>query len=402
MTDTVQGASPFDQPRAITAAILLSCLGVLAIMLMPILNAAFVGTGLAEGSAAGITAAEALGTALACLAAAFWIQRVDWRLAAAVAVIVIIAGNALTATTTGFAGLLVLRFLIGFLGGGTAFAVAMSMLGSTTQKDRNFALAIAAQVLVGVLAFQLNLPRAIWGVPGVVLPVAVFAAVVVLAIPWVPRHIKPDATAGQAGPAQANPIPGLALVALGVMLVWCTGLGAIWAFVQLIGEAGGIEAVRVGQILGVTTLIGTLGALAAAWLAGRAGRIAPVTIALVVQILMISLLQGELGWLRFLATAATFQIFWNLTGPYIMGTIALADTSGRASVLIPAAQIGGFFLGPVIVGGLLTGQGLAPANAVAITCCLLALIFFIPTALRLGRQTAAAPPRAEPGPRSAS
>jgi hypothetical protein len=74
-----------------------------------------------------------------------------------------------------------------------------------------------------------------------------------------------------------------------------------------------------------------------------------------------------------------------------MGTIAMSDTTGRVSLLIPTAQIGGFFLGPVIAGRFLTpGEGYGPANTVAVVCCLLALAIFIPTALRLGRKTAAA------------
>jgi predicted MFS family arabinose efflux permease len=373
-----------DRPQAIAGAILLSCLGVLAVMLMPVLIGALVAAGIAPEQAGYIGAAEALGTALGCVLAAFWIQRIDWRLAAGFAIAVVVVGNLLTAVLVEFSALLALRFLIGLLGEGTAFAVAMSVLGSTTQKDRNFAFAIAAQVLVGVLAFQLNIPREIWGVPGVVIPVAIFAGLILITVPWVPRLQAGEA--GHGSTAGGGAIPGLALAALLTMLIWCTGLGAIWAFIQLIGESGGIEPVQVGQALGLSTLIGTSGALAASALAGRVGRLLPVTIALLVQVAMLTLLRGEMIWLQFLLTAATFQIFWNMIGPYMMGTIALSDSSGRAAVLIPAAQIGGFFVGPVIAGQFLTqGAGYWPANVVAIACCLIALLLFIPVARAVGR-----------------
>ena len=175
------------------------------------------------------------------------------------------------------------------------------------------------------------------------------------------------------------------------MLIWCTGLGAIWAFVKLIGGSAGIDPAQVGVALGISTGVATMGALAASWLADRIGRIIPVTVALLVQVAMIALLQGQMSFLQFAVTAAVFQTFWNLTGPYLMGTIALSDNTGKVSLLIPTAQIGGFFLGPVIAGQFLTGQGFGPANTVAIVCCLAALALFIPTALRLNKRLASQP-----------
>jgi MFS family permease len=125
----------------------------------------------------------------------------------------------------------------------------------------------------------------------------------------------------------------------------------------------------------------------ASWLGDRIGRVIPVTVALLVQVVAVAImLQGEMSLLQFTLTAAVFQSFWNLNGPYIMGTIALSDVTGRVSLLMPTAQIGGFFLGPVIAAPFLTeGGGYGPAGMVAIVCFLLALAVFIPTALRLRR-----------------
>ena len=75
------------------------------------------------------------------------------------------------------------------------------------------------------------------------------------------------------------------MAALAVMLIWCTGLGAVWAFVKLIGvavtcagcgdEQKATAAVAVGQALGLSTAIAVVGALTAAALADRFGRILP-------------------------------------------------------------------------------------------------------------------------------
>ena len=52
-------------------------------------------------------------------------------------------------------------------------------------------------------------------------------------------------------------------------------------------------------------------------------------------------------------------------------------------MLIPTAQIGGFFLGPVIVSWFLTECSFRAVNYVGAACILLALVLFIPAASRL-------------------
>lgn len=376
-----------DKPTSVVAAIGLGCVGVFAIMGQPILAEVLVTQlGIDPGAAGGITAVEALGTALGPVTALFWMQRVAWRTAAVAALLVVIVGNVLTSFQSDPGVLTTLRFVVGLLGEGPAFALAMAVISTMAQKDRNFAFLIASQVALGVLFFLLlPLPREA-GVGGVMLPLAALAFIALLTVRWIPLPAGPGeghAHAGGGGAGSAAP----ALIALGVMLIWCTGLGAIWAFVKLIGKAGGLEEIPVGQALGLSTAIATLGALAASWLSDRIGRVIPVTAAILMQMLMASLLRGEMSWLQFAATAATFQIFWNLTGPYLMGTVALSDTTGKISLLIPTAQIGGFFLGPVIVSLFLTEGSYLAANAVAIACFVLALAIFVPTALRLRQAT---------------
>ena len=74
-----------------------------------------------------ITALEALGTALGPIAALLWMPRVGRRTAAVVALLVVIIGNIVSSYQTSFESLAALRFLVGFLGQGTAFALAMAV-----------------------------------------------------------------------------------------------------------------------------------------------------------------------------------------------------------------------------------------------------------------------------------
>jgi hypothetical protein len=382
-----------DKPTTVIAAIFLGCVGVFAIMAQPILVEVLVAKlGFERGAAGGITAVEALGTALGPVLAMLWMQRLPWRVAAISALLVVIGGNALSSTLADPTALMALRFLVGLLGEGTAFALAIALIGGTSQKDRNFAFLIAAQVMLGVAFFlALPMPRNA-GAAGVMLPLAGLAFIALLTVGWIPQTAGGTPAHGGHGATGRSSAPAFA--ALAVMLVWCTGLGAVWAFVKLLGveltctgcddAAKSAAAVAVGQALGLSTALAVVGALAAAALGDRLGRIVPVAVALLVQFAMIVLLQGEMSWLRFAVTAATFQAFWNLTGPYMMGTIALGDGTGKVSLLIPTAQIGGFFLGPTIVGAFM-GQGgnLGTVNLVGGACMLLALAAFIPVARRV-------------------
>jgi hypothetical protein len=313
----------------------------------------------------------------------FWISRINWRIAALCSVLVVVIGNGVSVFITDATTLTFVRFLVGLLGQGTAFVIGISMIQSTTDPDKNFGFVIAAQVAFGVLAL-LSLQRIVIGfdsVGGVYIPLAALA---IIGLPL----IRKLATGFEAQPDQADqkqagsvflPVAGLL-----VMLIWCIGLGSMWAFVSLIGEAGGLEAVDAQLALAVSSGVAILGAIGAAALAGKGvGRFMPVTIALLVQAGMAWFLQGEMNWLEMAIKASIFQIFWNMTGPFIMGAIASSDTSGKVSVLIPAAQTAGFSIGPVIALEFMTDGSLLAANVTTIVCCLIALVLFIPLSARL-------------------
>jgi hypothetical protein len=223
----------------------------------------------------------------------------------------------------------------------------------------------------------------LYGIKGVLWPLAALAIIALPMLPSVPTK-SPKRVDADSVPVAGSTTP--AIVSLAVLLIWCTGLGAVWAFLINIGVAGGLENTMAGRALAISTTIGIAGALTASALAGRGGRLAPVGIALLIQIGAVMLLQGEMSFLRFTLTCAVFQVFWNFTGPYLMGMVAASDTTGRISVLIPVAQTGGFALGPAIAGGMMAGDSLTAANNVGMLGILIALVIFVPTVLRLTKQ----------------
>jgi len=374
-----------DKPGTIAAAVMLSVIGVFGLIPQPLFLGALQDyMDFTNQQASLITAGEVIGGAVASLIAVFWINRVNWRIAAMFAIAVVVIGNFLTTLQTSFAGLATIRFLVGFLGNGTAFAVAISIISGTSDKDRNFAYSIAAQVAFGVVSFAV-LPYAIvqWQLSGILGPLGILALLTLLVIRWIPTGSSRDAGTG---PAAGGSV-GLPLFALGALLIWCLGLGGIYAFEERIGVAAGLEKTSVGTALAAAVAVGFLGAMTASWVADRWGRVLPVAVALGAQIVAIMLLQGEMSWIQFAMIAGFFHFFWNFTGPYMMGAVASSDQTGRISVLMPAAQTGGFAIGTALAGNMMTGGVLTPANYVAAAGCLAALLVFVPVALKLARQT---------------
>ena len=116
------------------------------------------------------------------------------------------------------------------------------------------------------------------GIKGVLWPLGVLALAVLPMLGWIPPR---SPMAAGAAAAQVSGSTGLAIIGLIVLLVWCTGLGALWIFLLQIGEAGGLDATTAGQAVALSSAIAIVGALAASALAGRGGRLLPVSIALV-------------------------------------------------------------------------------------------------------------------------
>ncbi|MFW2405687.1 MAG: hypothetical protein ACN4GT_13030 [Gammaproteobacteria bacterium] len=373
-----------NAPIAIFTACVVSIVGVFGLMTQPMVVGIYsdvLGYSLEQGGL--IIVSEVAGGALASVLAMFWINRINWRVALVFALICVIVGNLITTTQSDPNVVTALRFAVGFLGQGTAFAIGISIIGNTSDPDRNFGFVIAAQVAFGVVTLFTLRPivEQYQSIGGMYVPLAGLAAVTLLLVKFVPAgSAHREAGAGDR-PAGSAALP---LTALAAMLIWCCGLGAMWAFVERIGVEGGLDSVLALRALGISTMVAIGGALGASALAAKGvGRFMPVTIALLMQMAMAWLLQGEMSWVEMAMKASIFQIFWNLTGPFFMGAIAASDTGGKISVLIPAAQTSGFFIGPAVVGMFLESWGLAAVNYISIAFIFASLVIFIPLSARL-------------------
>ena len=360
----------------LAAAILLACAGASMFQVEPLyLGAIAVAMGLDGGQIGMLAGVELGGAVLGSVAAVFWITRFDWRYVAAGALVVLAAGNLVSASIDDINTLMAVRFVTGLLGSGTVYAVSLAVIGHFSNPDRAFGFAVATMVVLTMVAlFLLPMSISAWGDAGVLVPLALFAVAVLPAatrIPCGPATVVQEGASGDATPA--FPV----LLALAVQVVWYAGVGGVWAFIERIGTGSGIELAPIGSALAIGMGLGAAGALLASAISDRWGRLPMFTLAMLVQVVALYTLTTQLVWSTFLLAAIMFNVSWNFALPFLLGAIAARDPSGRFTVLIVAAQGLGVATGPVIAGFLISGSELAAVSYFGIAACAVSAAMFV-------------------------
>jgi predicted MFS family arabinose efflux permease len=382
--DTPEQAGAVDRARSIIGLICLFVMGPMFFLLMPIYVGALVDHMQLSESQAGLLASlELLGSCIASVIATTWVRRLDWRVVALSAAIVLIVGNILSVLfSTGIAPLMALRVLTGFASG-CLVSLACAGLGDTRLPDRNFAYGVVAQLLVSGALFII-LPSCV-GALGVSAIYGLFALCGVIAFVGallVPRcGAQHEPTAALKSTKHWRPLWGLA----GGTAFFVANT-AVWAYIERIGVASGLEGDFIGLVLGVGVFASVLGPLAAAWIGDRINRFWVMAVALAGELACLLFLKVGMSGLTFALIVLLYQVFWNLWVPYQMGLVAAVDTTGRFTVLIPLFQAAGIALGPALAAVYLESAGYIVVNAIGAGFAVLALLLFIPVTLKKASQ----------------
>ncbi len=322
-----------------------------------------------------IAGLEVAGSALAGIAATWWIRRWPWRGVAMTSLVAIAGGNFVSAFISDFELLAAVRFLTGLLGVGTNYALAIAALGDTTHTERNFSIAVLVQVSVAILGFTL-LPSFIaeTGTAAVFLPLGLLAVGLMPFLKHLPAggHARP---AMQADEAQIS--PAAIWLALGCMAIWYMGVGGVWAFVERIGVDAGIDAQGIGNALAIGMAVGLLGAFVAAIVADRFGRVWPFAVAMIGQVAAVWLLADLQALSGLVIMVCLYNGTWNFALPYIFSMAALADTRGRLVVLMSTAQAVGLTVGASFAGLVIGRYGLTAVSWQGGAAAIAALFVFL-------------------------
>ena len=374
----------FNNTATITTAIILSFLGAAIFLLQPVYVGALAEELQFDNQQIGVlVGAEIGGNSVAAIAAFFLIKRLNWRVYLTLSLVVLAVGNFLSCLTTDYSTLLLIRPLTGLLGMGPVYALSIAILSATEHLSRNFGWAVFGQVLFGMLGLTF-LPSFIgdWGVAAVYLLLTVLAVLSLFLVRFVPLR----------GKAASVQISTASLVRnrpamLGVLSqwVWYIGIGGVWTFIERIGVGGGIEVEAVGRALGIGMGVGLLGALFAGFAGERFGRLLPPVLAMISQVLIIGLFVDVGNYFVYMVAACLFNFMWNLTLPFLFELVAVADVSGRFSVLLPTAQSTGIVVGAVMAGSLAEKFTLNSILYMGAITTLLALGLYTFVAVRVAR-----------------
>lgn len=142
---------------------------------------------------------------------------------------------------------------------------------------------------------------------------------------------------------------------------------------------------RIGEILGVATVLGIPGAFGVVWLSDRAGRLLPILATVLASILALTLLLIPTGAIGYGIAMGILSIAWAFGLPYFQAVEANLDPGGSVVVA------GGFFtataaaIGPAFAASLVGPDGYGSVLVVAIVLYVV-VIFLMTAAIRIERK----------------
>lgn len=334
--------------------------------------------GFDDQSAGYVASIEVWGIATTTALMTFFAQRFNWRRVIAVSLLIVSLSNALCIVVHDKSLFVVLRFLAG-AGAGSLVSLSFTTVGLTEHPDRNFGYLIMWVLLYGAVVLYL-MPTA-YALSGMTGALIFFAAFPLTALPLVrafPTSGEAAATVEADAVNLATPWKALALSA---MFAYFIAQGVAWAYLFLIGTAGGLTEQHVATALTLSQVAGVAGALLPAMVGHRFGRWRPLTIGIVGGAVALAFLIGRFEYLPFTLWVCAYNFFWNMTHPFLLGSMASFDRRGRVVVYAVAMQMLGLAIGPALAASVIAPAHYARVNWLAIAFFALSWVCILPPVL---------------------
>ncbi|MCC7411214.1 MAG: MFS transporter [Gammaproteobacteria bacterium] len=382
--------------RSLSAAMLMAVIGPEVFIVQPGFVQGLVQyLGFSDQQAGYVASAEMWGIAATTVAMTFLAARLNWRHVFAASLLLIVAGNLASLAVSDVATFAALRFLAG-VGSGGVVSLSFTVVGLTRNPERNFGWLIMWVLVFGALvlpAMPLAYERV--GMSGVIGFFALLAACGLPFVRYLPvsgeEHVQVEADAVDIGWT----FKGMALAA---MHSYFLAQGVIWAYLFLIGVAGGATEQQVANGLGISQWLGVAGAFTAAMLGIRWGRARPLGASILMTLLPLACLFGPSGALVFGVVVGIYNYGWNMTHPFLLAAMASFDRSGRVVVHAVALQMLGLAIGPAIAATVVGDGNYGAVLWLGMALFAASLALILPPVLRQARLARAAIVPAGPAP----
>lgn len=304
-----------------------------------------------EKGAGYVAAAEMWGIALTTLAMTFFSHKINWRNILVLATLIMVTGNLTSIFVEGQVSFAIVRFITG-IGSGVLVSLSFTIIGLTSNPDRNFGFLIMWILVYGAVGFMV-MPSAyeLVGMEGVLVFFALFSMSALVFIRFLPasghEHFQPDEKS-------IDLSTQLKFIAVAAVFVYFVAQGVVWAYLFLIGTNGGSTEQEVANALTLSQFFGIAGALLAAVAGARFGRIKSLVFGICGSVISLFFLLGQVDWLIYYAAVCLFNFAWNMSHPFLLAAITTFDRTGRIVSYAVAAQMIGLAVGPALAASVIS------------------------------------------------
>lgn len=356
----------------------LGSISILPLLILPAMVGALVDyADFSEAAAGWAAAVGAAGSALTAIAVALRIRHLDPQRLAVVGLVMLATFDGASALVGELPAwlFLALRTLSG-VGSAAAYAAVMTSFAAMPNAERGYGVFVVLQFAlsaVGLYFLPMALPA--MGASGMYVGLSL-TAVAGLSQTRTVIH-RERAVEDTAIELHMLLKPAAVLVMLGIGL-FETANNMHFTYAERIGVSFSIPGFRIGEILGVATILGIPAGMAVVWLGNRFGELGPILLALAAAVAGLVLLMNFSGTTIYTISMCALSVAWAFGLPFFQAFEARLDPGGSVVVA------GGFFtsagaaLGPAFAA-LLVGPGsyagvLVASTGIYIAVCGLMLL----------------------------
>jgi MFS transporter, DHA1 family, inner membrane transport protein len=361
----------------IASALTIGTIALLVIGVQPILLGTMVEARSATLSGVGIIAmCEIVALGLGIVVCDALMSLSHLRFISIAAALFVAALDVATTFVTGDAHLAVVRSAAG-LGEGALMWVTTCIIVRSQVPDRIAGIFLVTQALaqaaLAVIFAGLVVPRAGWH--GGFVMLAAVSLVPCIAIAWLPARLAPLATQT----LDKFRWSVIAALPLAVALLQLAAIGAIWAYLEPLGKRAGFGAQAAQTLTAGVQLMQVLGGTTASVAVRVPGKVRTLVVGALALAAIPFAMHGlpAAATLRFTLLCAAFGFVWMFLMPFHVSLAFLADPTGRAAMLIPAMQLLGSALGPLVASFVVTGEDAAAVLIVSLSFALAAVALLV-------------------------